>query len=119
MAFHVKSCKYILTKKVGIWYPFPQLAGASYLDVHKAGGGINFTVRHVQSATEDDLYRSFVDHTRRMVEAGTTLVEVKSGYGLTGDAELKMLRVLERARREADVKLDISVTYCGAHSVPK
>ena len=51
--------------------------------------------------------------------AGTTLVEVKSGYGLDAETELKMLRVMDRGIRDPDVKQDISATYCGAHAIPK
>jgi imidazolonepropionase len=49
---------------------------------------------------------------------GTTMVEAKSGYGLNTETELKMLRVLERAKREISF-MDISITYCGAHAIPK
>lgn len=49
---------------------------------------------------------------------GTTVVECKSGYGLNTETELKMLRVLERAKREISF-VDISITYCGAHAIPK
>ena len=52
-----------------------------------------------------------------MLKYGTTLVEVKSGYGLDLDTEIKMLKVIERARRS--LPIDISCTYCGAHAVPK
>jgi hypothetical protein len=52
------------------WRSFDQLAGASYLEVHKAGGGIHFTVRHVRAATEDQLYAAFKSYARRMIEAG-------------------------------------------------
>ncbi|KAK1906893.1 putative imidazolonepropionase [Dissostichus eleginoides] len=70
-----------------------KLAGASYMDVHRAGGGIHFT------------------------RAGTTLVECKSGYGLDLHTELKMLQVIEEARNT--LPINISSTYCGAHAVPK
>ncbi|XP_075716228.1 putative imidazolonepropionase [Rhinoderma darwinii] len=94
-----------------------KLAGATYMDVHQSGGGINFTVTHTEAASEDELYRSFQQRLERMLRAGTTLVECKSGYGLKLETELKMLRVIERAQREMDI--GISSTYCGAHSVPK
>ena len=54
-----------------------------------------------------------------MHSAGTTLVEVKSGYGMNSETEIKMLEVIEMARRDPDVAVDISTTYCGAHSIPK
>lgn len=86
------------------------------MDVHKMGGGINFTVRHTQQASEGALYSSLTARLRQMVTSGTTLVECKSGYGLDLENEMKMLRVLDQARRRE--KIDISSTYCGAHAVP-
>ncbi|XP_053260967.1 probable imidazolonepropionase [Podarcis raffonei] len=94
-----------------------KLAGASYMDIHQAGGGIHFTVEHTRNASEDELFSSFRHRLLRMLRAGSTLVECKSGYGLNLETEVKMLRVIERARRELDI--GISSTYCGAHSVPK
>ncbi|KAB1269758.1 putative imidazolonepropionase [Camelus dromedarius] len=93
------------------------LAGATYMEIHQAGGGINFTVEHTRQASEEELFISLQQRLQCMIRAGTTLVECKSGYGLSLDMELKMLRVIERARRELDI--GISATYCGAHSVPK
>ncbi|CAJ0934195.1 unnamed protein product [Ranitomeya imitator] len=90
-----------------------KLAGATYMDVHQAGGGMNCTVQH----TEEELFDSFQQRLERMRRAGTTLVECKSGYGLKLETELKMLRVIEEAQRK--VEIGISCTYCGAHSVPK
>lgn len=94
-----------------------KLAGASYMDVHKAGGGIHFTVEHVHRATEDELFANLKEILRRMLQAGTTLLEAKSGYGLDTENETKMLKVLERAKNEGPV--EISSTYCGAHAVPR
>ncbi|XP_065279403.1 probable imidazolonepropionase [Emys orbicularis] len=94
-----------------------KLAGASYMDIHQAGGGIHFTVEHTQKASEEELFNTFRHRLLRMLRAGTTLVECKSGYGLNLETELKMLRVIEQARQLLDS--NISSTYCGAHSVPK
>ncbi|XP_075408835.1 putative imidazolonepropionase [Tenrec ecaudatus] len=94
-----------------------KLAGASYMDIHQAGGGINFTVECTRQASEDELFDSFQQRLQCMTRAGTTLVECKSGYGLNLQTELKMLRVIARARRELEIS--ISATYCGAHSVPR
>ena len=87
------------------------------MDVHKAGGGINFTVQHTREATEEHLYDLLKPRLLRMLCSGTTLVEAKSGYGLDTETEMKMLRVLERAKKE--LPIEISSTFCGAHSVPK
>lgn len=94
-----------------------KLAGATYMDVHKKGGGIGFTVKHVRKATEEELYMSLRKRLVRMLRSGTTLAEAKSGYGLDVESEMKMLRVLEKAKKE--LPIEISSTFCGAHSVPK
>ncbi|XP_028426763.1 putative imidazolonepropionase [Perca flavescens] len=94
-----------------------KLAGATYMDVHRAGGGIHFTVEHTRAARSSELLASFSSRLVRMQRAGTTLVECKSGYGLDLQTELKMLEVIEEARRT--LPINISSTYCGAHAVPK
>ncbi|XP_068234016.1 probable imidazolonepropionase [Palaemon carinicauda] len=94
-----------------------KLAGATYMEVHQAGGGINFTVTKTREASEDELLELLIPRLKRMVSSGTTLVECKSGYGLNVETELKMLRVLEKARPL--VPITISSTFCGAHSVPR
>ncbi|KAK2182115.1 hypothetical protein NP493_366g02016 [Ridgeia piscesae] len=96
-----------------------KLAGATYMDVHKAGGGIHFTVGHVRDSSEEELYAQLKQHASRMLAAGTTLVEVKSGYGLDVDTEMKMLAAIERAKNDRSLPIDISSTFCGAHAVPK
>jgi len=94
-----------------------KLAGASYMEVHKAGGGINFTVERTRKASEKDLYDLLMPRLNRMLRAGTTTAECKSGYGLDTDTEIKMLKVLEKAKKTQPV--EISSTFLGAHSVPK
>nr|XP_023995301.1 probable imidazolonepropionase [Salvelinus alpinus] len=94
-----------------------KLAGATYMDVHHAGGGIHFTVEHTRAALPSTLLASLTGRLGRMQRAGTTLVECKSGYGLELQTELKMLEVIETARRT--LPINISSTYCGAHAVPK
>ncbi len=87
------------------------------MDIHAQGGGIMYTVDCVQKATPTELYESLQGRLRQMMSCGTTTLEAKSGYGLTLEAELKMLQVLERAKRE--LPLTISSTYLGAHAVPR
>ncbi|XP_061663967.1 probable imidazolonepropionase isoform X2 [Syngnathoides biaculeatus] len=94
-----------------------KLAGATYMDVHRAGGGIHFTVERTRAASAGELLASLSGRLERAWRAGTTLVEVKSGYGLDLAAELKMLEVMEEARRA--LPINISSTYCGAHAVPR
>ncbi|KAK7891820.1 hypothetical protein WMY93_023783 [Mugilogobius chulae] len=94
-----------------------KLAGATYMDVHRAGGGIHFTVEHTRAAVASELVISLSSRLKRMMQTGTTLVECKSGYGLDLQTELKMLEVIQRARHT--LPINISSTYCGAHAVPK
>jgi imidazolonepropionase len=77
-----------------------KLAGVPYLEILKKGGGIHATVRAVREATQKQLAANLRDRLGLMLREGTTTVEVKSGYGLTTEAELKMLRAIRRAAGE-------------------
>ena len=93
-----------------------KLRGATYLDILRAGGGILDTVRHTRAADVDALFeksRAFLD---QMLALGVTTCEIKSGYGLDLETELKQLRVIQRLDREHPV--DIAATYLGAHAIP-
>lgn len=93
-----------------------RIAGRSYLDIARGGGGIAATVRQTRAATEEHLIdraRGFLDE---MLALGVSSVECKSGYGLTLDAELKLLRVYRRLAEEQPVRM-VS-TFLGAHIVP-
>ena len=94
-----------------------KLQGASYMEIHKAGGGIGFTVGKTRAASHEELLELYLQRLRVMAKHGTTLVESKSGYGLDTATEVKMLQVIEEAKSLQPV--EISSTYCGAHSVPK
>ena len=87
------------------------------MDIHSKGGGIGYTVSCTRQATEEELYTSLSSRLSAMLKNGTTLVEAKSGYGLNKEHEVKMLKVIERARREHVI--GVSSTYCGAHSIPR
>lgn len=91
-----------------------RLQGATYEEIARSGGGILSTVRHTRAASEDDLAASARKRIQQWRQEGATLVEIKSGYGLNLDTELKMLRA---ARRLAD-ELDVRTTFLGAHTVP-
>ena len=86
------------------------------MDIHSSGGGIYYTVGCVRQAHVDQL-ASFSDRLSAMMRCGTTTVEAKTGYGLDLESEVKMLRAIERVRKEHPIS--VSVTYCGAHAVPK
>eukprot|EP01103_Thecamoeba_quadrilineata_P010875 TRINITY_DN2467_c0_g1_i1.p1 TRINITY_DN2467_c0_g1~~TRINITY_DN2467_c0_g1_i1.p1 ORF type:complete len:241 (-),score=55.60 TRINITY_DN2467_c0_g1_i1:35-757(-) len=94
-----------------------KLSGVSYLEIHKAGGGIGFTVDHTKKSSEEELEELLRIRLKRMLRQGTTLLEAKSGYGLELETEVKMLKVLHKVAKEGPV--EIVSTYLGAHSVPK
>lgn len=76
------------------------VAGEPYLEILRAGGGIMSTVRAVRATSEDELVGNLLGQLAAMLRAGTTTAEVKSGYGLSTEAELKMLRAITRAAEE-------------------
>jgi imidazolonepropionase len=93
-----------------------RLNGASYEDIARAGGGILSTVTATRAASEDDLLASALTRVDAMIATGTTTIEVKSGYGLTIEDELKMLRA---ARRIGALRpVTITTTHLAAHAIP-
>lgn len=93
-----------------------RLAGASYEEIARAGGGIVSSVRQVREASEADLVAQTLPRLDALIAEGVTTVEVKSGYGLTVEDELKMLRA---ARQLADKRpVAVTTTYLGAHATP-
>ncbi|UTM55955.1 imidazolonepropionase [Photobacterium sp. CCB-ST2H9] len=93
-----------------------RLNGVPYEDIAKAGGGILSTVRATREATEDELFDSAMERLAGLKRDGVTTVEIKSGYGLTSEDELKMLRVARRIGEQADIK--VSTTLLAAHALP-
>ena len=91
-----------------------RLQGATYEEIARAGGGILSTVRATRAASEDELVQAAGKRLRRWMEEGAAVVEIKSGYGLERDAELRMLR----AARRLGEALTVKTTFLGAHSVP-
>lgn len=94
-----------------------RLAGASYEEIARAGGGINATVAATRAATEDELVAQALPRLRRLAEEGVTVVEIKSGYGLDVDNELKMLRAARRLG--ALLPVTVRATLLALHAVPK
>lgn len=90
--------------------------GHDYMEIARRGGGIHASVRDVRERTEDELFALAHARLRRIAAYGTTTVEVKSGYGLTVDDELKMLRVI--ARLAGALPLRLVPTFLGAHEIP-
>ena len=93
-----------------------RIKGESYEAIAAAGGGILNSARKLQAMDEDLLYEQAAQRLRVMILHGTTAVEIKSGYGLTVDAELKMLRVIQRLKSTFDIL--IKATFLGAHGIP-
>ena len=93
-----------------------RLNGVPYEEIAKAGGGILSTVKATRDASEDELYDLAVQRLNGLKQDGVTTVEIKSGYGLTLDDELKMLRVARRIGEMTDIK--ITTTLLAAHALP-
>ena len=94
-----------------------RINGLSYEEIANRGGGILNSAEKLQKATEDELYEDAFARLNELVEMGTGAIEIKSGYGLTMEAELKMLRVIQRLKATSDVT--IKATFLGAHALPK
>ena len=90
--------------------------GVPYMEIARQGGGINASVRDLRERSEDELVALTRERLRAVLELGTTTVEVKSGYGLTVEDELRMLRVVRQLDGEGP--LDLVPTFLGAHDVP-
>ena len=93
-----------------------RLAGASYEEIAKAGGGIVSTMRATRAASEDELVSSALMRLDRLIAEGVTTIEIKSGYGLALDAEIRMLRAARRLGEERQVT--VSTSFLGAHALP-
>ncbi|WP_244639228.1 imidazolonepropionase [Bosea sp. ANAM02] len=93
-----------------------RLQGATYEEIARAGGGILSTVKATREASEDTLFASADRRLAALMAEGVTTVEIKSGYGLEQQAELKQLRVARRIGRERPVT--VRTTFLGAHAVP-
>ncbi|MFL6588665.1 MAG: imidazolonepropionase [Chthoniobacterales bacterium] len=90
--------------------------GATYEEIAAGGGGIRSTVRKTRAASEDDLVEGGKRHARWFLQGGTTTVEAKSGYGLSEEDEIKLLRAIRRLN--AETPLEFVPTFLGAHAVP-
>ena len=93
-----------------------RLEGASYREIANAGGGILSTVRATRAETEEQLYHSAARRLKTLVDSGVTTIEIKSGYGLDLETELKMLRVIRSLGESLPV--DVHATFLGAHALP-
>lgn len=91
-------------------------SGMGYMEIAKQGGGIHSSVRDLRTRSEDELFSLALPRLRRLAAHGTTTVELKSGYGLSVEAEMKSLRVIRRLQDALPIR--IVPTFLGAHEIP-
>lgn len=94
-----------------------RINGLSYEQIAKRGGGILNSAKTLQNTSEDELFEQSLNRVQNLTQLGTGALEIKSGYGLTTDAELKMLRAVKKIAQETNLK--IKSTFLGAHAVPE
>ena len=94
-----------------------RINGLSYKEIADNGGGILNSAKCLQETSEEDLYHQSKIRLENIIQLGTGAVEIKSGYGLTKEAELKMLRVIKKLN--TDYPIEIKATFLGAHAVPE
>jgi len=93
-----------------------KIRGLSYEEIAKRGGGINNSAALLRNTSEDELFRQAMGRINEIISFGTGAVEIKSGYGLDTESEIKMLRVVRRIREASPVT--VRSTFLGAHAVP-
>lgn len=94
-----------------------RINGLTYEEIANKGGGILNSAKTLQNTTEEELYRQSAKRLEEVMKMGTGAIEIKSGYGLTTQAEVKMLRVIKKLREHYG--LPIKATFLGAHAVPE
>jgi imidazolonepropionase len=94
-----------------------RINGLSYAEIANRGGGILNSAKLLQHTSEDDLYASAMERLESLIKMGTGAIEIKTGYGLTVEAELKMLRVIKRIKQDSLAK--ITPTLLAAHAIPE
>jgi len=93
-----------------------RINGLSYENIAAKGGGILNSAQTLQDTSESDLYKQSIERVNDLIKLGTGALEIKSGYGLSTEAELKMLRVIKQIKEDSAVK--IKATFLGAHAIP-
>ncbi len=93
-----------------------KIKGLSYAEIAAKGGGILNSAKKLQKASEDELFDQAWKRLTELMHLGTGAIEIKSGYGLTVDAELKMLRVIKRLKERSSIP--VKATFLGAHTYP-
>jgi len=93
-----------------------KIRGLSYEEIAKRGGGILSSVKRLRESSEEELYEQALERVNEIISLGTGAVEIKSGYGLSTEDELKMLRAIRRLKNQSPIT--IKATFLGAHAVP-
>jgi imidazolonepropionase len=93
-----------------------KIRGLSYADIAAKGGGILASARKLNDTPEEELYQTAFARLQELITLGTGAIEIKSGYGLTVEGELKMLRVIRRLKEKAGIP--VKATFLGAHAIP-
>ena len=93
-----------------------RIKGKTYVEISQSGGGIRSSIESVRKASEEELFKLSKQRILRMIANGTTTLEAKSGYGLSTESELKMLRVIRKL--DETLPIDIVPTFLGAHEFP-
>lgn len=93
-----------------------RINGLSYEEIALRGGGIINSAKKMQAATQEQLYQSALMRINEMISQGTGAIEIKSGYGLSLDAEIKMLRIIKKLKQT--LPIPIKATFLGAHAIP-
>jgi len=93
-----------------------KIQGLSYAEIAAKGGGILNSAEKLAISSEEDLYQMAWQRLQELIALGTGAIEIKSGYGLTVEAELKMLRVIKRLKQNASIP--IKASFLGAHTYP-
>ncbi len=94
-----------------------RINGLSYEQIAERGGGILNSAKLLQNTSEEELYEQSLSRLKEVMELGTGAIEIKSGYGLTAESEIKMLRVIKRLKK--DCPIAVKSTFLGAHAVPE
>jgi imidazolonepropionase len=93
-----------------------KIRGLSYEEIARRGGGILNSAKLLHETSEDELFWQSMERVREIISFGTGAVEIKSGYGLTTEDEIKMLRVIRRIKQESPIS--VKATFLGAHAIP-
>lgn len=94
-----------------------RINGLTYEEIANKGGGILNSAKKLQEKSEEELYNQALERLNKLLKLGTGVIEMKSGYGLTVESELKMLRVIQRLKKETQAF--VKVTFLGAHAIPE